>query len=99
MAAEKLGTFGLPSADWMSAASPMFNAAGGVLSPKPAGPSRADSAQANTYAFDNSGWSVSTGGGGTATANAAKGLTMPSWGAPAILALALLVWLKLNKKK
>ena len=59
-----------------------------------AAPSRAESMQSNGYGFDNSGWSVATGGG---TASTAAGLTMPSWGIPAILAFGLLVWLKSRK--
>lgn len=96
MGAEKLGAFGLPSADWMSSASPMFNAAGEVFSPKPAGPSRAESSMKQTSAFDNSGFVVNTGSG---KASSITGFQLSPWEAVGLAALALLVWLKLNKKK
>lgn len=99
----------LSSADWLSAASTLLSKGGGT-SPQPTGASpagslsmslkqssAAGSAQRgqNSFGFDNSGWTVSTG------SSKADGGAMPSWSVLALIAFGMLglVWLKSRKNK
>lgn len=84
------GSLSLPGVDWLKAASPILS---GAFSPSPAGPSQASLWQNQT--FDNSGWTVSTGG--SSASGAQTGLQLPQWGAVAVAVVAVLAWAKTKK--
>lgn len=69
--------------------------AGKVLSPAPAGPSRADSGLSQTISSDFSGWTVATGGG--KAAGGSRGLDLPPWMILGALGLVVFGWVRLKK--
>lgn len=82
----------ITAATWINAGS---NVLGKALAPSSAGPSRADSSLWQQNTFDNSGWTVATGG--STAQGGARGLDLPPWMILGAVALVVVVWAKKNK--
>ena len=65
---------------------------GKALAPSSAGPSRADSSLWQSQTFDNSGWTVATGGG--TAQGGARGLDLPPWMILAVVVVGVVAWRK-----
>lgn len=85
------GAFGgIAGVDWLNAGSAVL---GKALGPSSAGPSRADSGGQNWLSFDNSGWTVATGG---SAAEAVRGFELPAWAWLAV-GFGVLLWVRRKK--
>lgn len=91
MAAEVVAASAISNAQWLQAGKTLGSAIlGGSKSAAPAGPSSADAA--NYAGFDNSGWTVATGGA------KASALDIPWPWLVGGAVLALLIWKKAGRK-